>query len=487
MASTSNNTNNFNNVIRGILNSQFTRIFIVTFLILVLQVPILFLQNLVDERQATYRYATGDITEKWGDPQTFVGPQLNIPYIIRTGSGKNIKTIRKQASFLADDLTVEGDLQTEIRYRGLFEVPVYEANVTLKGEFVRPNLGNWGVKEEDVLWDEAELSIQISDTRAIKNQGDLTWNDAEVPLQPGQGTMGSNAPAVNTPTPATKSTSWDRSYNPVLADQSGPAPGIHVALRDQMEGDRFTFELPLQIRGSQSMYFAPFGRLTKVKLTSNWSDPSFQGPWLPSDRTIEEDSFTANWEIPSLGRSYAQQWNGDEPVSSGLVQESLFGVDLIAPVDNYRMVERSIKYNFIFLVLTFAVFWLFEVIAPLRVHPLQYLLVGTAMSLFYLLQLALSEHIGFQSAYLTASAAVVVMITTYSIAVLRANRRGGIIGVTQVALYGYLYIVLAHQDFALLIGSLGLFGFLGVVMFLTRNVDWSTPKPIRDKGTPELG
>jgi inner membrane protein len=145
------------------------------------------------------------------------------------------------------------------------------------------------------------------------------------------------------------------------------------------------------------------------------------------------------------------------------------------------MVERSIKYNFIFLVLTFAVFWLFEVISPVRVHPLQYLLVGTAMSLFYLLQLALSEHIGFQSAYLTASGAVVVMITSYSVAVLRANRRGGIIGLTQIALYGYLYIVLAHQDYALLIGSLGLFIFLAIVMFLTRKVDWFNPKSIETR------
>ncbi|MEM8642163.1 MAG: cell envelope integrity protein CreD [Cyanobacteria bacterium P01_G01_bin.54] len=470
----SNNT--LGTLISRILNSQFTRILIVTFLILILQIPIVFLQGLVDERQSTSQVAAGSITSQWGEPQTFVGPQLNIPYIIRTGSGENIQTIRKQATFLADSLAVAGNLSTEVRYRGLFEVPVYQADLTLKGAFGRPQFGSLGVaRPEDVLWDEAELSLQIADTRAIQNQGAVLWNGAEIPLEPGMGSMVGNAPDVQSPTPTAKS------RYPIYEDQTqgaGDRPGVHIALREQMEGETFTFELPLQIKGSQSIYFAPFGRVTQVDLTSDWPDPSFQGPWLPSDRTVTEDGFTATWEIPSLGRSYAQQWSSDEQISSALVQESLFGVDLIAPVDNYRMVERSIKYNFIFLVLTFAVFWLFEVMSPLRVHPLQYLLVGTAMSLFYLLQLALSEHIGFQTAYLTASAAVVVMITTYSIAVLKANRRGGVIGITQVALYGYLYVVLAHQDFALLIGSLGLFVFLGIVMFLTRNVDWSNPQQV---------
>jgi inner membrane protein len=150
----------------------------------------------------------------------------------------------------------------------------------------------------------------------------------------------------------------------------------------------------------------------------------------------------------------------------------VFGVDLISPVDNYRMASRSINYNFLFLVLTFATFWLFEVTVRLRVHPLQYLLVGVAMSLFYLLQLALSEHLGFNVAYLIASVAVVVMISTYSVAILRAKQRASIIGGMQIALYGYLYVVLANQDYSLLIGSLGLFGFLAVVMYLTRKIDW---------------
>ena len=192
--------------------------------------------------------------------------------------------------------------------------------------------------------------------------------------------------------------------------------------------------------------------------------------------------FNATWDIPSLGRNYPQQWNNESPVNPELIQTSLFGVDLISPVDNYRMSDRRIKYNYLFLILTFAVFWLFETATRLRVHPLQYLLVGVAMSMFYLLQLAISEHLGFKVGYLIATGAVVVLITAYSIAVLRARKRGAIIGVMQVALYSYLYVVLANQDYSLLMGSIGLFLFLAIIMYFTRRMESLEP-PLSPKRT----
>jgi inner membrane protein len=298
------------------------------------------------------------------------------------------------------------------------------------------------VRPEDILWDRAELALRISDVHAIQDQAKLIWNGQKIAFIPGQGKLGGNN------------------------------PGIFASLKGKMPGDTFKFEVPLNLNGSERLTFTPFGEVTQVKLKSNWRDPSFQGLWLPKDRSITDKGFEATWNIPSLGRNYPQQWNQESPVGEQTIQASVFGVDLISPVDNYRMASRSIQYNFLFLVLTFATFWLFEVTVKLRVHPLQYLLVGVAMSLFYLLQLALSEHIGFNLAYLIASTAVVVMISAYSVAVLRARQRAGIIGAMQIALYGYLYVVLANQDYSLLMGSFGLFAFLAVVMYLTRNIDW---------------
>jgi inner membrane protein len=429
-------------------NSQFVRILIVLFLILILQIPTLMLQNQVSQRQSLRQEAITDITSKWGKQQTVIGPRLVVPYIkrIQTADDK-VKSEVKRGVFLPDDLKITSKMDSETRYRGIFEVPVYRANVTLQGKYNRPDFSNWGVKPEDILWDQAELSVQIADARAIKNQAFLQWNQAKAPFLPGQGKFGASN-----------------------------GPGIYAGLRNQMDGKEFNFTIGLNLNGSEQINFAPFGKVTQVKMSSNWTNPSFQGAYVPDERTPSAKGFEATWDIPSLGRNYPQQWNSENPIDLNVIQQSTFGVDLLSPVDNYRMSERSIKYNFLFLILTFATFWLFEVTVRLRVHPLQYLLVGVAMSMFYLLQLALSEHLGFHWAYLISSVAVVTLIASYSIAVLRANKRGGIIGLMQVALYGYLYVVLANQDYSLLMGSIGLFIFLAIVMYFTRRIDWFDPR-----------
>jgi inner membrane protein len=442
MDAPSKSTDASSKVFEQIRNSQFLRIFLVFFLILILQIPTAMLQGLVRDRQGLRQEAVSSITAKWGAQQEIIGPRLVIPYIKRSQAGNIKKAEVKSGVFLPQVLKISGDMKSETRHRGIFEVPVYQTALTVSGNFQRPDLSSWGVNPEDILWDQAELNMQISDVHAVQNQAKLSWNKNQVAFAPGQGKLSDNT------------------------------PGIHAALQGKIKGSTFDFEIPLKLQGSEKMTFAPFGETTQVNLTSNWPDPSFQGFWLPSENAVNSKGFKAVWDIPSLGRNYPQFWNSDNPVRADIIRNSIFGVDLISPVDNYRMAERSIKYNFLFLVLTFAVFWLFEVTVRLRVHPLQYLLVGIAMSLFYLLQLALSEHMGFQGAYMIASAAVVGMITLYSIAILQAKRRAGIIGVMQVALYGYLYVVLVNQDYSLLIGSFGLFGFLAIVMYFTRRIDW---------------
>jgi inner membrane protein len=436
-----------------IKNSQFTRILLVVFLVLVLQIPTAMIQGLVYERQSLRQEAIGDITTKWGQQQSIIGPRLAVPYIKRIQVGDKVRAETKYGVFLPTKLNIEGQLQTQVRNRGIYDVPVYEAKLNLDGTFERPDLISWGVRPEDILWNQAELSLQVADAHAIQNQATLTWNAKAIDFDPGIGKFG------------------------------GGGTGIHANLSQQMTGTGFAFKIPLIVKGSEKFTLAPFGQVTRVKLTSNWTNPSFQGLWLPDPRTVSTSGFNASWDIPSLGRNYPQQWNTESPVSADVINGSVFGVDFLTPVDNYRMAERSLKYNFLFLVLTFATFWLFEVTTKLRVHPLQYLLVGVAMSLFYLLQLALSEHLGFQPAYWVATGAVIIMITSYSIAVLRAKKRGGIMGAVQAALYGYLYIVLVNQDYALLIGSIGLFAFLAIVMYLTHQINWFTPTPSTESET----
>ncbi|NJR68692.1 MAG: cell envelope integrity protein CreD [Synechococcales cyanobacterium CRU_2_2] len=443
-------------------SSQFFRALLIVVIILLLQIPTVMIQGIVRERQSLRAEAISDITIKRGAQQTVVGPRLLVPYFKRTtvGSGEKqtIKTETQYGSFLPSELTIDGDLSTELLYRGIFEVPVYRGELAIAGSFKKPDLSPWGVDPKDIQWNNAELVIEIADAHAIQNQAKLGWNTQQVPFQPGLGKYGGN-------------------LNPGNA-------GIFASLKNQMSADTFQFNIPLTLNGSERLTFAPMGEMTTVKLKADWPSPSFQGLWLPSDRTITDSNFTALWKIPSLGRNFPQFWNSDKPVTSDVIQGSVFGVDLISPVDNYRMTERSLKYNLLFLLLTFVTFWLFEASTRLSVHPLQYLMVGAAMTMFYLLQLALSEHIGFDAAYGVASGAVVLLITAYSVAVLQAKGRGGIIGVMEAVLYGYLYFVLANESYSLLIGSLGLFVFLAIAMYFTRNMDWFVGNPPNNSSIP---
>lgn len=445
--------------------SQFLRALLIVFLVLLLQIPTAMLNGVTNERQSLRAEAVSEITTKWGTAQNIVGPKLYVPYLKRVTTGEGdkqvTKTENKYAVFLPEQLDITSALTTEIRKRSIFEVPVYTSDLSLQGSFGRPNLASWGAAAaEDVQWDQAELVIEVTDAHTLTVQEGANWAGKPLQFEAGKGRYGS---------PGIEPNQFAYDGTPLVS------AGIVSSLRGKMVGEGFDFAIPLRLQGSERITFAPLGKETKVSLNANWGDPSFQGKWLPVDSTIERDRFEANWTIQAIGRNYGQSWSGDSPVGDATINDSLFGVDLISPVDNYRMSQRSLKYNFLFLLLTFVTFWLFEITSNLRVHPLQYLLVGAAMTMFYLLQLALSEHMGFDQAYLISSAAVVLLIATYSVAVLRAKGRGLIIGLMEAGLYGYLYFVLASQSYSLLIGSFGLFGFLAVAMYFTRNMDWLEP------------
>jgi inner membrane protein len=219
-----------------------------------------------------------------------------------------------------------------------------------------------------------------------------------------------------------------------------------------------------------------------VELQSNYPHPSFQGNWLPAERTVSDASFTARWSIPYLGRNYPQAWTAGESMHQA-IEGSRFGVDLVDPVDQYRMADRSVKYAGLFILLTFAAVWLIEVLASVRVHPIQYLLLGSALCLFYLLELSLSEHLGFLFSYAIASVAIIGMVAAYCAVILHRMSRAVVVGSGVALLYAYLYTLLMNEDYALLAGSIGLFLILAAIMYATRHVDWyaigtRAPEPV---------
>jgi len=235
------------------------------------------------------------------------------------------------------------------------------------------------------------------------------------------------------------------------------------------------FRVELTLKGSRGIRLAPVGESNRVKLSSPWPDPSFQGAFLPTERTVTPEGFTGLWEVSYYGRGYPQQWTDREgagPARGVSLHGALLGVDLISLLDVYRYVERSIKYGALFIALVFTAFFLFEALARVRVHPFQYTLVGAALCLFYLALLSLSEFMAFGRAYLIGAAASTAAIAWYSAAALRSGRRSALLAAGIALTYGFLYVILRLQDYSLLLGTAGLFLVLVLVMGVTRRIDW---------------
>jgi inner membrane protein len=425
--------------------SAFLRVLFIGFVILLLLIPVLMIDNQIYERSSARQTAVIEVSSKWGNRQTVTGPRLVIPYYkiehFKTSNGYETTRTKNYATFLPEQLQVTAKVKNETRYRGIYEIPLYQANIQLNGSFARPDFSHWNIEAKNILWDKAELLVAMSDARAIQKQVYLQWEQQKLAFEPG------------------------------LGESNNKDPGFHVQLGSTPTSPATTFTVELQVNGSQSLYFAPMGKDSSIAIVSDWPDPSFQGYKLPTTRHVRQNGFSANWNISHISRNYPQQWLDDE-YNQPKLEQSLVGVDFITPVDTYRMVERSIKYVILFLVLTFTLIWLIEIIARIRVHLLQYLFIGLGMCVFYLLLLALSEHIGFAWAYTIAGIAIVSMTSGYSKAVLKTTKRAGLVGGAVALLYLYLFSLLQEQNYSLLFGSIGLFVILAGIMYITRNIDW---------------
>ena len=422
-------------------NATTTKLLVVGVLIVVCLVPSLFVFILLSERTDRQEEAKKDITDKWGSNQLIIGPILSLPYhkssvdpqgFTHESSGV-INTLPKK-------LNHNASIEPEIRSRGIFEAVVYNTSIEGDGVFEMPDLSYTSVRLNEIQWDKAYISMGITDTRGITQQINLKWNNADIAFEPG-------------------------SKNPIAG-----ASGVHAFVPLDTAKKTFDFTYTFDIRGSEKLEFLPLGGETKVDIKSNWSSPSFTGAYLPNERDVT-DGFSASWSVSSFGRSYPQQWT-DSEVNEQMLLDSSFGVSLIQGVDFYTKINRTIKYAVMFIAITFLAFFLFEVLSKIRIHPFQYLLVGFALALFYLLLLSLSERFGFLPAYVISTIATIGLITSYSAKVLKANKKAFIVSGLLFLLYSYLYIIVQLEDLALLYGSILLFVLLALTMYLTRNIDW---------------
>lgn len=428
--------------------SALVRIFILTWLVLWLQVPISMIDHTIDERRDRRQEAVTDLTRTWGATQIVRGPFLVVPTVERwietNEKGEPIRQERWSARWiLPEELGIDGSVESEIRRRGIFDVPLYVARLSIAGKFCVSAPQEIAHRTVETRWQDATLVLGISDPRALRENVPLTWGDRTLAMQPGPGPTTLVDAGVNVP-----------------ISLAGVAPGTTIP-----------FSMPLVVAGSDALRIFPAGSTTTLHLTSAWPDPGFSGAYLPTARTVNAQGFDASWRVLELARNVPALWNdGEVPIER--IDGTLVGVDLLSPVDAYRTTERAVKYELLFVGLTFLALFLFELIGGVRIHPVQYGLVGLALCLFYLLLLSLTEHLGFGTAYALAACAIGGLVTAYARTVLgSATRTAGIAGLLA-GLYLFLFVLLQIQDYALLAGALGLFLSLAAVMRLTRHVNW---------------
>ena len=413
---------------------------------LVLLVPLLMLQSVVGEREQRRAQTETEIMQSWGGPQTLAGPFLTVPWISRSrdANGKPVETVQA-AHFLPRLLAIDGSLLPETRSLGMYQVTVYGARLSFQGTFGLPDFSGYRVAAADILWDQAFVSLELPDMRSLQERVPLAWGKGKVEFHSGKGSIGM-----------------------FPGEMRAEVPGLAPAARGPAAGVPFSFDLALH--GGDSISFLPLGDETRLHLRSPWPSPHFSGSYLPERRTLAADGFDAEWRVISMARPYPQQWSDGE-VEPQVLVSSGFGVGLMTPVDTYLKVTRALKYGLLFLVLPFCTFFLFEVFSRRRIHPLQFLLVGLADCVFYLLLLSLAEHVSFGIAYAVAATACAGLVTLYAMAVVKSTAGMVMLPVLGAA-YGFLALVLSSEDNALVMGAVGLFLLLAAVMFLTRRVDW---------------
>jgi inner membrane protein len=422
-----------------------------------LMIPLTLVWMLVAERSNRRDQVVTETVSSIGKAQTVGGVVLDLPYdVLERQSNGTTLTVTRHAYVHPERLGIDASLTPEVRHRTHYSVTVYRTTVRLKGMLAPPDLARLGVDPIAVHWDKASTTIEITDLRGTVAVSPLTFGDRTVALEP-QAETGS---VFNTGV---------RGLTPLAADTTAAVP----------------FEVTLTLAGSEALRFVPTGKATDVKLSAPWPSPGFSGAFLPTSQAIDAAGFRAGWQVSYLARTFPHTWLGNPIERAALTvqrQNSTFGVSLAQGVDHYQKTERALKYGLLFVLLTFTVFLLWELLCNLRLHPIQYLLIGAALVVFYLLLLSLAEHMRFAVAYSVAATATIVLVAAYAASVLAAGVRGALaIGTWLSALYGVLFVLLQLEDVALLVGSVFVFLMLALVMYLTRRIDWSgvrVPEPV---------
>lgn len=429
--------------VKSIFQSNTFKLFLIGFVTLILLIPLAFVQDLIQERTQRKNEVVTEVSQLWGENIQFMGPILKIPYQKTVITGNKAVNIIEYAYFLPNKLINNTQInKNNSLKRSLYNPIVFSANMQVTGEFTKPNFEKIAINPEQIIWEKASILIKTTNLKSIKSDLFITAANTNFSLESKTSPDDYGTLETNT---------FD--YN-ILA-----------------KNNQIPFKFNISFNGSNSVQFIPAGKTTYVNVKSNWESPSFMGAFAANDTTkkISKKGFEAQWKILDINRSFSQQFSKEIPD----LNPSLFGVKLIETVDQYQQSERASKYGFLVIALTFLVFFLIQTISKINIHIFQYIMLGLALVMFYTLLISITEHTKFSIAYFIATLAVLSMIVLYSKSILKNNKFPTFIGLALSGLYGFIYVIIQLENYALLVGSIGLFIILGAVMYFSKNIDWS--------------
>lgn len=436
----------------SIFQSTTIKLIMVGFLTLALLIPLEFVKDLIGERSARKKEVVDEVADLWGKDVYFYGPILKIPYKkyeeYNVSNGKVVtvqrKVITDYAYFFPEKLNNASNVKknTSLK-RGIYNNVVFTADMHFNGNFGKTDFDKLGINPEDIFWDKASIVVKTTNLKSIKSDLNILINNHKMSFESKEATD----PFYGT----LETTAFN--YNEI--NKTGT----------------IQFDFDMKYNGSNSVKFVPIGKTTTVSIDSDWDSPSFEGTFAANDtnKKVEKGGFHADWKILDINRSFSQQYKSKIPQ----LNEYTFGVKLIETVDEYQKNERASKYGFLVIGLTFLVFFLIQSISKISIHIFQYGMIGLALIMFYTLLIGITEHSSFNLAYFVAGSAVVVMITLYSVSVLKDRKFPTLIGCSLTALYAFIYVIIQLENYALLVGSIGLFAILGTVMYFSRKIDWN--------------
>jgi len=447
--------NKFGNWLKTSLTA---RMLMIGVLIIVLLIPLSYIEALINERANRQESVVQEINEKWGNEILLYGPILKIPYktytekIITSINAKNNRTEKIEhlnyAYFFPNKLEMNATINPEEKKRGIYTTSVYKGEISMNGSYEKPDFSSIDIKDEDILWNKTTIIIKTSNLKGVNNQVFINFNNHKFSFLP-------------------KYEKHKNNFSDKISLKKLETNYLNKEVIPITNDNNFTIKF--NVSGSQQIRMIPIGKETDLMITSNWKTANFIGNFLPlnSDK-ISENGFIAKWKVLHINRPFSQEYFKILPN----LKEYAFGVNFMIPVDEYQKSERSAKYGFLVISLTFLIFFLIQSISKINIHPFQYLMIGLALTMFYTLLISISEHSNFLKAYLIAGSSVIILITLYSKSILKTFKFPLFIGASLSSLYTFIFVIIQLENYALLVGSFGLFLILSIIMYVSRKIDW---------------